>query len=187
MTSNLSQDEKRLIVKQYGLLRAAIDDGYAEDDVAALAVAFQRAYVGDSRPLVDAFGAAEDKADWARQVRARLAEEIGGEHWPSPVSITRTGDMRTDGADGSADPAGADELGAAAVTCEHCGETFDVRVSPLPGAALVTEHSVACPVCGRLTEQSLPGSVVGVVSSGGLDCLRDTNAPAQPVPFAEQR
>jgi hypothetical protein len=165
LTSNLSQDEKRLIVKQYGLLRAAIDDGYAEDDVAVLAVAFQRVYLGDSRPLVDAFGAAEDKADWARQVRARLAEEIGGEHWPSPVSITRTGDARTDVANGSADPGGTDELSVAALTCEHCGQTFEVRVSPMPGAALVTEHPVACPVCGRITEQSLPGSVVGVVRS----------------------
>ena len=56
----LTDEEKRTIASRYRALRTAIDEGQAEDDVMRLAAAFQQAYRGDSRPIVDAIGEADD-------------------------------------------------------------------------------------------------------------------------------
>lgn len=109
---------------------------YAEDDVTALAAAFQQAYHGDARPIVDAFGAAQDKREWAREVEAQVASEIGV-------------DFRLVAGDALAGPSPSvtasvvlpDEVVALPVTCDECGESFEVQCARPDVAAMVTEHT----------------------------------------------
>lgn len=169
---SLTAAEKHGIATLFGQLHAAIAGGMAEDDVAQRAIAFQQAYQGDSRPLVDAFGAADDKAEWARQVRMALAGELGSNllEWsnrsPSVVPDDASLDGVALGAPASVAPdATGEEDGVVPVdaVCAHCGAALTVRCAPLPGHAVVTEHELTCPRCARLTTIDLPGAVVDVV------------------------
>jgi hypothetical protein len=155
----LTDDEKRTIASRYRRLRTAIDGGYAEDDVTALAAAFQQAYHGAARPIVDAFGAADDKREWARQVESQVAPEIGVEFWP--VAGHPLIDPSPPVTDSVVIP---DDVVALPVTCDDCGESFEVQCAPPDVAAMVTEHTFACPVCRRLIARELPGAIVDVVS-----------------------
>lgn len=169
---SLTDAEKHTIVATFGHLHAAIAGGLADDDVAQHAIAFQRAYHGASRPLVDDFGAAADKVEWARQVRLALASELGRDllEWsdgsrsvvPDDASLTSLG---LD-AEGSAAPAGApgSEVVLVDATCAHCDAALIVRCAPMPGHPVITEHDLTCPRCGRLTALHLPGAVIDVVA-----------------------
>lgn len=168
----LTDAEKHTIVATFGHLHAAIAAGLADDDVARHAMAFQRAYHGASRPLVDDFGAADDKVEWARQVRLALASELGRGllEWsdgsrsvvPDDASLTSLG------LDAEATAAPAVATGAEVVpvdaTCAHCGVALIVRCAPMPGHPVITEHDLTCPRCARLTAIHLPGAVVDVMA-----------------------
>lgn len=162
-----TDQEKRTMVRQFEHLRLAIEGGFADDDVAERAIAFQRAYRGDARPLVDDFGAADDRGAWMRQVEAALRDELGVGEWNrllTPVAPDDTpGDHAVvDAAQGLPFDDAAEEtpIATADATCSHCGRAFTVRCAPMPGHALVTEHELPCPSCGRLTTLDLPGVIV---------------------------
>ena len=92
----LDDEEKTAVVVAYRALREAIDRGDGEDDLMPLAADFQRAYRGDARPLIDAYGTAPDKIAWARQVYAALAEEIEPAVWARTWLAALEHDGRTD-------------------------------------------------------------------------------------------
>ncbi len=155
--TGLSDEEKRTIAGRYRALRTAIDTGQSEDDVMVLAAAFQQAYRGEHRPLVDAFGEAADKRAWARQVEVELAPAFGGEFWPL------TGDLSQAPSPASRDEVTVpEEVVALPFTCDHCQAALEVQCVPPGVAAMVTEHTFACPTCGRMLERQLPGAIVDV-------------------------
>ena len=160
----LSDDEKRLMVRQFERLRTGIDEGLAEDDLAQRAIAFQQAYRGDARPLVDDFGAADDRRQWAERVRDALAGEVAPEFWPAPASAVAVDDAAMRDTSAGLPTDGADDMAVAEAVCEHCGTAFTVQCAPLPGHVVVTEHQLTCPACGRLTTVSLPGALVDSVA-----------------------
>lgn len=171
---SLTDAEKHSIATRFGQLHGAIAGGMAEDDVAQRAIAFQQAYQGASRPLVDAFGAADDKAEWARQVRAALAGELGNDMldlWsdrgrgvaPDDALMESLGleeEARVAPAAATADP----DMVPVQTSCAHCGAALTVRCAPMPGHPVVTEHDLTCPRCARLTTIQLPGAVIDVVA-----------------------
>jgi hypothetical protein len=168
---DLTVAEKRVIASEFEKLHHAIAGGLAEDDVALRAVAFQRAYRGPSRPLVDAFGASRDQAAWAREVRDVLAGELGDalSLWNARRTPVAQDDARA-GATNASQDAGAvapvldDDVVAVDTACAHCGVVLTVRCAPMPGHPIVTEHELTCPACARLTTLDLPGAVVDVVA-----------------------
>ena len=167
---DLTVAEKRIIAAEFEKLHHAIAGGLAEDDVAQRAIAFQRAYRGPSRPLVDAFGASRDQAAWAREMGDVLASEIGDElsMWNARRTPVAQDDARAGSPMASADvDAVAPEPDVVPVetTCAHCGAALTVRCAPMPGHALGTEHELTCPACARLTTIDLPGAVVDVVAA----------------------
>jgi len=168
----LTDAEKHMIATQFGQLHAAIAAGLAEDDVAQRAIAFQRAYQGESRPLVDAFGAAADKGEWAREVRRALAGELGTHllEWSDRSPSVATDDAPVDGLAldvpatfAAGMPATDEALVPVDAVCAHCAAPLTVRCAPMPGHPVVTEHELTCPRCARLTTIHLPGAVVDVV------------------------
>jgi hypothetical protein len=76
----LTEDEKRRIAHTFLALQRAIDGG---SETEPTYTAFRDAYRGDSRAYVDEFHKASDKAEWARQLRIYLEDEIGfdPEYW----------------------------------------------------------------------------------------------------------
>jgi len=167
---SLTDAEKDTIVAAFGRLHAAIEGGMADDDVAERAIAFQRAYQGDSRPLVDAFGAADDRSEWARQVRLALANELGRDmlEWredsrplvAEEASLTSLG---LDAEPGTTAVAADEEVVPVDAVCAHCNAALTIRCAPLPGHPIVTDHDLSCPRCARVSTIPLPGAVVDVV------------------------
>ncbi len=159
--TTLTDDEKRAIASRYRALRTAIDEGQSEDDVMRLAAAFQQAYHGESRPLVDAFGEADDKRAWAREVEYALAPAFGVEFWPLTAPPAP---------EASAPDAGAvampDEVVALPFSCDNCNTSLEVQCVPPLAAPVVTEHTFACPACRRMLTRELPGAIVDVTVPG---------------------
>ena len=168
---DLTVAEKRVIASEFEKLYHAITGGLAEDDVALRAIAFQRAYRGPSRPLVDAFGASRDQAAWAREMGDALTGELGDAL--TAWNAHRTPVAQDDGLISDQRSAPAIEREAAVpadavpveVVCAHCGAALTVRCAPMPGHPIVTEHELSCPACARLTTIDLPGAVIDVVAA----------------------
>lgn len=158
-----TDDEKRTMLMQYERLRLAIEGAFADDDVAERAIAFQRAYRGDARPLVDAFGAADDRLAWVREVRVALQDELGVREWNRLVTTVAVDDTSAmDSAPGLPfeDESSETPIASVDATCVHCERALVVRCTPMPGHPLVTDHDLTCPSCGRITTVPLAGVIV---------------------------
>lgn len=165
---DLTVAEKRIIAAEFEKLHHAIAGGLAEDDVAQRAMAFQRAYRGPSRPLVDAFGASRDQTAWAREMGDVLTSELGDALtlWNARRTPVVQDDARAEAPIAAQDVdamAPAPDVVPVDATCAHCSAALTVRCAPMPGHALVTEHELTCPACARLTTIHLPGAVIDVV------------------------